>query len=49
MRDMTADIRAAARTLLGEKKVDVLVGFERGSDGYRARPAFLRSGAAPSA
>jgi formate dehydrogenase (coenzyme F420) beta subunit len=43
MRDMTADIRAAARRLFAEKKVDVLVGFERGSDGYRARPAFLGS------
>jgi ferredoxin len=40
---MTADIRAAARGLLEQKKVDILVGFERGSDGYRARPAFLRA------
>jgi len=45
MRDMTADIRAAARGLFEEKKVDILVGFETGSDGYRLRPAFVASAA----
>jgi formate dehydrogenase subunit beta len=33
-------IRAAARPLLAEGKVSLLVGYERGSDGYRCRPSF---------
>ena len=45
MRDWTADIRAAARKLFEERKLDVLVGFEKGSEGYRCRPAFVSSAA----
>jgi len=33
-------IRAAARPLLAEGKVGLLVGYERGSDGWRCRPSF---------
>jgi formate dehydrogenase subunit beta len=33
-------IRAAARTLLAEGTVSLLVGYERGSNGYRCRPSF---------
>jgi formate dehydrogenase subunit beta len=36
-------IRAAARPLLAEGKVSLLVGYERGSAGYRCRPSFAAS------
>jgi formate dehydrogenase subunit beta len=34
-------IRTAARPLLAERKVSLLVGYERGSAGYRCRPSFV--------
>ena len=33
-------IRVAGRSLLAEGKVSLLVGYERGSNGYRCRPSF---------
>jgi formate dehydrogenase (coenzyme F420) beta subunit len=39
---ITNQIRQAARKLLQEKKVDVVIGFERGSLPLRSRPCFVR-------
>jgi ferredoxin len=38
----TKEIRAIARKLLQEKKVDLVIGFERGSLPLRRRPCFVR-------
>jgi ferredoxin len=40
MRATTTGLRDVARELLAERKVDLLVGYERGSSGYRCRPSF---------
>ncbi|MEW6663726.1 MAG: Coenzyme F420 hydrogenase/dehydrogenase, beta subunit C-terminal domain [Thermodesulfobacteriota bacterium] len=42
MRQFTTEIRAAAKTLLREKQVQVVIGFERGSMPLRSRPCFVR-------
>jgi ferredoxin len=42
---MTNAIRQAARALFDEGKLDILVGFEKGSAGYRCRPSFVASAA----
>ena len=42
MRQLTTDIRSIARKLLQEKKVQVVIGFERGSMPLRSRPCFVR-------
>jgi formate dehydrogenase subunit beta len=42
MRPLTDDIREVARELLREKKVQVVIGFERGSIPLRSRPCFVR-------
>jgi len=42
MRQLTTDIRSMARKLLQEKKVQVVIGFERGSMPLRSRPCFVR-------
>ena len=42
MHQLTDEIRAMARKLLREKKVDVVIGFERGSMPLRRRPCFVR-------
>jgi ferredoxin len=42
MQRLTDEIREAARRLLREKKVDVVIGFERGSLPFRRRPCFVR-------
>ena len=39
---ITKEIREAARRLLREKKVEVVIGFERGSMPLRRRPCFVR-------
>ena len=39
---ITDEIRKAARKLLQEKKVEVVIGFERGSVPRRSRPCFVR-------
>lgn len=39
---ITKEIREAARRLLAEKQVDVVIGFERGSMPLRSRPCFVR-------
>ncbi len=38
---LTEQIRAKARELLSEGRVQCVVGYEQGSDGLRARPAFV--------
>ena len=43
MQPVTTEIREAARELLREKKVQVVIGFERGSIPLRSRPCFVRS------
>lgn len=43
MGEMASDIRRIARELFDGKRVDLLVGFEKGSDGYRSRPVFIES------
>jgi len=43
MEEMASDIRRIARELFDGKRVDLLVGFEKGSDGYRSRPVFIES------
>jgi len=40
---LTTEIREAARKLLREKKVEVVIGFERGSLPLRSRPCFVRN------
>ncbi len=45
MDSMTNTIVGTAKTLFDEGKVDILVGFERGSVGYRCRPSFVASAA----
>ncbi len=45
MRDLTHQIRTAARDLFEQKKVDTLVGFEKGSAGARCRPLAIASAA----
>ena len=45
MREMANEIRRAARELFEAKKIDMLVGFEKGSVGYRSRPCFISSAA----
>ena len=42
MQQPTDEIRAVARKLLREKKVEVVIGFERGSMPLRRRPCFVR-------
>ena len=42
MRQLTTDIRAIARKLLRDKKVQVVIGFEQGSMPLRSRPCFVR-------
>jgi len=42
MQQLTDEIRAIARKLLREKKVEVVIGFERGSMPLRRRPCFVR-------
>lgn len=42
MRQLTTEIREAARRLLREKHVEVVIGFERGSMPLRSRPCFVR-------
>lgn len=42
MQQLTHEIRELARTLLREKKVEVVIGFERGSLPFRRRPCFVR-------
>lgn len=42
MQQLTTEIRAIARKLLREKKVQVVIGFERGSMPLRSRPCFAR-------
>ena len=43
MQPPTIEIREAARELLRQKKVQVVIGFERGSVPLRSRPCFVRS------
>ena len=43
MRELANDIRRIARELFDGKKVDLLVGFEKGTNGYRSRPVFVGS------
>ena len=45
MGDMAKDIRGIAAELFNDGRIDVLVGFEKGSQGYRSRPVFVRSAA----
>jgi formate dehydrogenase subunit beta len=40
---MAEGIRRSVRELFDAKRIDLLVGFSRGSVGYRARPAFVSS------
>ena len=42
MQQLTDDIRTIARKLLREKKVEVVIGYERGSLPLRRRPCFVR-------
>ncbi len=42
MRQSTTEIREAARKLLRDKKVQVVIGFEQGSMPLRSRPCFVR-------
>jgi formate dehydrogenase subunit beta len=42
MQQLTDEIRAVARKLLREKKVEVVIGFELGSMPLRRRPCFVR-------
>jgi ferredoxin len=42
MRSLTTEIRKVARELLRDKKVQVVIGFERGSVPLRSRPCFVR-------
>jgi len=42
MQQFTDEIRAIARKLLREKKVEVVIGYERGSMLLRRRPCFVR-------
>jgi ferredoxin len=42
MQQLTDEIRAISRKLLREKKVEVVIGFERGSMPLRRRPCFVR-------
>ena len=42
MQQLTDEIREVARKLLREKKVEVVIGFERGSLPLRRRPCFVR-------
>jgi formate dehydrogenase subunit beta len=42
MQQLTTEIRATARKLLHDKKVQVVIGFERGSMPLRSRPCFAR-------
>jgi formate dehydrogenase subunit beta len=42
MQSLTTEIREVARELLREKKVQVVIGFERGSIPLRSRPCFVR-------
>ena len=43
MNEMTAQIRAAAKALLSDNRVDVLVGYEKGTLPLRTRPSFVSS------
>ena len=43
MGELASDIRRIAREMFDGKRIDLLVGFEKGSDGYRSRPVFLES------
>jgi formate dehydrogenase subunit beta len=43
MGELAGDIRRIARELFDGKRIDLLVGFEKGSDGYRSRPVFIES------
>lgn len=45
MSDMINDLRRMAADLFEKGRIDVLVGFERGSDGYRCRPVFVKDAA----
>jgi formate dehydrogenase (coenzyme F420) beta subunit len=42
MLHLTQEIREAARRLLREEQVQVVIGFERGSLPFRSRPCFIR-------
>ena len=44
-RKITGDIRRSAKELFDAGKIDILVGYRKGSAGYRARPAFIASAA----
>ena len=43
MQDVEAKLKDAVRSLLSEGKVDVVIGYERGSLPLRSRPGFFRS------
>jgi ferredoxin len=43
MGELASDIRRIAREMFDGKRIDLLVGFEKGSDGYRSRPVFIES------
>ncbi|HVO37754.1 MAG TPA: 4Fe-4S dicluster domain-containing protein [Spirochaetia bacterium] len=43
MSDANHDFRRIAVDLFEKGRIDVLVGFEKGNDGYRSRPAFVKS------
>ena len=42
MSDLTNEIRKIARNLLTEQKVDLVIGFERGTTPLRSTPCFVR-------
>ncbi len=42
MADLIAEMRQAARRLLEEKKVDLIIGFEKGTLPLRSSPCFIR-------
>jgi ferredoxin len=45
MSDAVREIRGSAKDLFDAGKIDLLVGYEKGSVGYRSRPALLASAA----
>jgi len=45
MRDLANDIRTIAKDLFEQKRIDTLVGFEKGSAGVRCRPVLIASAA----
>ncbi len=44
MKNLPAEIRDIARKLLEDKRVDLIIGFERGSLPLRSTPCFIRQG-----